>query len=89
MYFILIIRVNDPARIMVHKSLNVGIFYYNIGTNTQVVFYFTFLAYLKKKKTKQNKTKNRNKASVLPALALSRVCLVILSVISLCLQRNS
>ena len=56
MYFILIIRVNDPARIMVHKSLNVGIFYYNIGTNTQVVFYFTFLAYLKKK---QNKTKQK------------------------------
>ena len=32
MYFMLIIRVNDPARIMVHKSLKVGIFYYSIGT---------------------------------------------------------
>ena len=52
MYFIVIIRVNDPARIMVHKSLKVRIFYYSIGTNTQVVFYFTFLAYLKKKNTK-------------------------------------
>ena len=53
MYFILIIRVNYPARIMVHKSLKVGIFYYSIGTNTQVVFYFTFLAYLKNKNTKK------------------------------------
>ena len=55
MYFILIIRVNYRARIMVHKSLKVGIFYYSIGTNTQVVFYFTFLAYLKKKKHQKNR----------------------------------
>ena len=56
MYFILIIRVNNTARIMVHKSLKVGLFYYSIGTNTQVVFYFTFfLAYLKKKTPKEKK----------------------------------
>ena len=88
MYFILIIRVNNPARIMVHKSLKVGLFYYSIGTNTQVVFYFTFFLAYRKKKTPPQK-KNRNKASVLPALALSRVCFVIRSVISLYLQRNS
>ena len=85
MYFILIIRVNDPARIMVHKSLKVKTFYYSIGTNTQVVIYFAFLAYLTKKKHKVS----RNKASVALALAVSRVCLVSLSVISLYLQRNS
>ena len=83
MYIILIIRVNDPARM--HESLKVRIFYYSIGTNTQVVLYFTFLAYLKKKKHKIS----RNKASVVLALAVSRVCLVSLSVISLYLQRNS